>query len=172
MHSPRDFDEFFSQRPVKDNISSFKRLRKFINDYPDQELAPNLLRLEEEYKYYRAINGDGNCFYRAIMFLYLREADLSHFEKLFSHADIFACDNLPFSNPKKIDSDTLLQYAWQKFLFPLAELQPFEREKQLERLINSSKNLDAILVCYFRALNFNYLLQHKAEFQPFSYGGI
>lgn len=98
------------------------------------------------------------------MFLYLREAELGNYERLFPHTDLLACRSLPFKNHQGLTSDALLEYAWQRYLLPLADLRPLEREKQLERLINSSVNFDAILVAYFRALNYDYILRHRGDF--------
>ena len=69
----------FSRKPLNKNISSIKYLKDFIESYPNDLLKPSLYQLSETYQYYRPINGDGNCFYRAIMFLYLKYADLSNF---------------------------------------------------------------------------------------------
>lgn len=96
MHNLADFEAFFRRKPTGYNISSIQKLRPFIDEYPDEDLTTNLLRLEGDYRYYRAIHGDGNCFYRAVMFLYLREAELGNYEKLFPHADLFTCKKLPF----------------------------------------------------------------------------
>lgn len=98
------------------------------------------------------------------MFLYLREAELGHYERLFPHANILACKKLPFDNPQQFTSDSLLVYAWQRYLLPLAGLRPLEREKELEKLINSSANLDTILIAYLRKLNYDYILQHRSEY--------
>lgn len=98
------------------------------------------------------------------MFLYLREAELGNYERLFPPADLLTCRNLPFSNPKKLKSESLLRYVWERFLEPLSKLSPIERERELERLFNTSANFDSILIAYFRALNYSYLLNHRAEF--------
>lgn len=58
------------------NISPAERLKPFIEQYPNEALIPQLYRLEQQYHYYRAIRGDGNCFYRACVLLYFREANL------------------------------------------------------------------------------------------------
>ena len=74
--SERDFENFFDRKSDFDvpQVSSVKPLREFIDDFPNEELIPNLVAMEGDYKYYRAIAGDGNCFYRAIMFQYLKQA--------------------------------------------------------------------------------------------------
>ena len=91
-----DFTSSFSIKPDTSRVSEIKIFSEFIEEYPDEELTPNLTRLGERYKYYRAINGDGNCFYRACVFLYFSTAKLEKFSETFPSAPIKNCINLPF----------------------------------------------------------------------------
>ena len=52
-------------------VFEVKSLRDFIEDYPYEELRPQLREIQKVYQYYRPIFGDGNCFYRSCIFLYL-----------------------------------------------------------------------------------------------------
>lgn len=70
-------------RPDSQNVSEIRSLDYLIGEYPNENLIPQFKKLQHEYPCYRAIRGDGNCFYRAIAFLYLREADLSCFSTVF-----------------------------------------------------------------------------------------
>ena len=79
MPTVDDFLNFFREKDQIPSISQVKTLKHFIESYPNEDLIANLLELEKDFKHYRAIKGDGNCFYRAIMFQYLREAELHHF---------------------------------------------------------------------------------------------
>lgn len=78
-----DFTTSFSIRPDTARVSEIKFLNDFIEEYPDEELTPNLIKLGERYKYYRPICGDGNCFYRACIFLYFSTAKLEKFSETF-----------------------------------------------------------------------------------------
>ena len=79
MFELSELERLFKAKPDITNISSIKKLKKFIEDYPNDTLKPGLRVLSDSYQHYRAVNGDGNCFYRSIIFLYLREADLSNY---------------------------------------------------------------------------------------------
>lgn len=78
MPSNIDLDRFFSQRPEfpNPNISEIRNLSTFIDSYPNEDLRDNFRKLGSDFRYYRAIRGDGNCFYRAVMFQYLRDAKI------------------------------------------------------------------------------------------------
>ena len=70
-------------KPDSQNVSEIRSLDYLIGEYPNEDLIPQFRRLQQTYPCYRAIRGDGNCFYRAVAFLCLREADLSRFGTVF-----------------------------------------------------------------------------------------
>ena len=114
---------------------------------PKDDLIINyFLSFEEDYPYIRTVKGDGNCFYRAIMFLFLRQANLNDVESLFPNLDLFKCYEMPLNNRDNVSSERLLYYIWNKYLQPLANKTPIEREEPLQKLMNSSQNLDIIFV--------------------------
>lgn len=114
-----DFSYSFSIPPTTARVKSICALAGFINEYPDEELTPNLLKLNEKYHYYRPICGDGNCFYRACVFLYFSHANLKDFGRLFPAAPINNCRDLPF-DLEEYNVNEVLKYIWKDFLLPLA----------------------------------------------------
>jgi hypothetical protein len=54
-----------------------------INEYPNEKLIPQFIDLKQTFPKYRAVRGDGNCFYRAFAFFYLRDRNFSKFENIF-----------------------------------------------------------------------------------------
>lgn len=70
-------------QPDSLNVSEIRSLDYLIREYPNEVLIPQFKKLQQTYPCYRAIRGDGNCFYRAIAFLHLREADLKSFSNIF-----------------------------------------------------------------------------------------
>lgn len=123
-----DFSQSFSIAPESARVKSIRALAGFINEYPDEELTPNLLRLNDKYQYYRPICGDGNCFYRACVFLYFSHANLKDFGRLFPQAPVKNCRNLPF-DLEEYNVNEVLRYIWKDFLLPLAGLDIYERQK-------------------------------------------
>lgn len=89
----------------------------------------SLFELQKNYSYYRAIAGDGNCYYRAIIFQYLKGADLSNKNKLFPNVDIFQCRGLPFEKRGGIDSQGIMDYIFMNYLWPLENMNLRDREK-------------------------------------------
>lgn len=87
----------------------------------------SLFELQKNFSYYRAIAGDGNCYYRAIIFQYLKVADLSNKNKVFPKADLFKCRELPFDKRGGINSDDLMDYIYTNYLWPLESLGVKER---------------------------------------------
>lgn len=80
-----------------------------------------------DYPKYRAINGDGNCFYRAMAFLYLRESDLSRFENVFKSVEL-RCSNFPVEIEKN-EFDEVLREMHKTFLRPISGIRS-KREKE------------------------------------------
>ena len=80
--------EAFSHRPDIPLISPVRPLGEFIRQYPDESLHDRLNELEKDYHHYRQVKGDGNCFYRSCVFLYLSQADLNDYDRLFPPAAV------------------------------------------------------------------------------------
>jgi hypothetical protein len=54
------------------NIGPLIHIDYLINTYQDYSLTEGLFDLREAYPSYRPVLGEGNCFYRAVAFSYLR----------------------------------------------------------------------------------------------------
>lgn len=62
-------------------ISTIEKLVEETYDFDNnkkEEIMNNLIRLQQDYFRYRKVFGDGNCYYRAIMFAYLENIVLSN----------------------------------------------------------------------------------------------
>jgi hypothetical protein len=59
-------------QPKENFINNITSIDYLIRQYPDESLIPQFKKLQLTYPYYRPVRGDGNCFYRAIAFMYLR----------------------------------------------------------------------------------------------------
>ncbi len=54
------------------NVGKSRPIQSFIDDYPDSEnMKLKVPDLRENYEGLRVIRGDGNCFYRAVMYEYV-----------------------------------------------------------------------------------------------------
>ena len=62
---------------IEEAIFDITDMDRLIDTYPNDNLINSFKKLQTKYPFYRPIKGDGNCFYRAIAFLHLRETDLS-----------------------------------------------------------------------------------------------
>jgi len=51
-------------------VSELLSMNKKIDEYINKNIKDNLYKLKSICPYYREIRGDGNCFYRAIIFYY------------------------------------------------------------------------------------------------------
>jgi hypothetical protein len=107
-----NFHASFAIKPDTPRIGHVAPLNDFINKYPDEDLTPNLIRLAERFEYYRPICGDGNCFYRACVFLYFSVANLRSFEETFLYAPVKDCINAPF-DLEEYDVKEVLAYIWR-----------------------------------------------------------
>jgi hypothetical protein len=166
-----DFSKSFSIRPESPRVEPLRELALFVQEYPDEELTPHLFLLNEKYKYYRPICGDGNCFYRACLFYYFTETDLRDYGRLFPHAPVRDCRNLPFEFDD-FEVEPVIKYIWREYLLPLADLAPSQRRRELAKKLNASLLLDAFLIAYLRSLNHAYLTNHQSQFSAYIEGDM
>lgn len=68
---------------VDRNIGPLIDIDYLVQTYEDFSLTEGFFQMRTVYPCYRPVLGDGNCFYRAVAFSYLREADLSQFNRVF-----------------------------------------------------------------------------------------
>jgi hypothetical protein len=77
-------------------------MEELIKRYPNEKVVPQFRKLRQNFPKIRAVRGDGNCFYRAFAFLYLRDRDLTSYQKVFQ-SDI---KNVCFGHSLEFEDDT------------------------------------------------------------------
>ena len=70
-------------RPDRSSLSSRKQLWEMIVEFHNPKIKSSLDILRSKYRFYREIRGDGNCFIRAIAFLYITERRLKSWKEIF-----------------------------------------------------------------------------------------
>lgn len=75
--------------------------------------------LIKDYPQYRKIRGDGNCFYRAVGFNWMRECDLTQFDEVFpafSHIQLNICraSTIPEEFEAKYTNESALKTSFRK----------------------------------------------------------
>ena len=141
----------------------------FNNDKKQKKKMEEKNKLLKDYKYYRKIKGDGNCFYRAIIFKYLeliifnKEIDLLKNIIL----DVDKC----FKNDKikqKLNIGTLdainpilVKKILISIYFFLTQNDIKNAYKLFYKSINMSKRFDMGLVLYFRYTIFQYIEENQ-----------
>lgn len=70
--------------PDRRSISDLFKLKKRINEFKNPDICKTLSNLQKIYPFYRAIRGDGNCLYRAIIYRYLELIIQHSDEELFN----------------------------------------------------------------------------------------
>ena len=63
-----DFTEEVTQDFVSEKVNDFSTLRDVYKEATSPGFLPGISYIESYYSSYRKIKGDGNCFYRSILF--------------------------------------------------------------------------------------------------------
>ncbi|MBM3198071.1 MAG: hypothetical protein FJZ58_02295 [Chlamydiae bacterium] len=140
---------------VVPNIGSRKPLKELEEQYDKASpMKVQLGMLEQNgYPHYRPIRGDGNCYYRAVMFGFLEQILLQgNKQRLHDLARLLS----------PLIQRTQSQDQQQKLLLFQQALVQWESVEALERDLNNKNNaLDEAMVMFARMLLLQYLDQHK-----------
>ena len=156
---------FAAQRYDEPPISHPVSLEAFAKDYPNPDIP--IRDLAAVHPLFQRVRGEGNCFYRACLYLYLCYAPLHDYGTLFPQVSLREARNTPFASAD-FEPDVVLQFIWQRYLRPLAGTRGREREERVRDALGSSFLLEAYLIMYFRCLNHRYLTQNRREFDDFA----
>ena len=141
----------------------------FNNDENEKNKMEEKYKLLKDYIYYRKIKGDGNCFYRAIIFKYLeiiilnKEIDLLKYiildvNKCFKNEQIKQKLNI---GTLDVINPILVQKILISIYFLLNDNDVKNAYKLFYKSINMSRNFDMGLILYFRYTIFQYIEQNQ-----------
>ena len=132
------------------------------------DMQKKYLRLKNYICNYRTIYGDGNCFYRAVMFRYM---ELLILNKKHEYIKLLIQDiNKCYSNPEtksrlvfnnqQINSDLIIQVLI--IIYELVENNKiFQAHQALYKAILCSKDFDFLLIFYFRFILYDYIKNNE-----------
>ena len=152
-------------------ISSLEKVFKEKNPINDL-LIEKLKTLKNICYRWRKIKGDGNCFYRAIIFAYIEGIILSN--NLSRLKDLICDMNTKFKNKKlneiliqnKIERNKIILYMMTIFcaITPseLSEIDPIIRAYEIFiKCFNNYKDFDYGLIFYFKFILFNFIQNNE-----------
>jgi|JI6StandDraft_1071083.scaffolds.fasta_scaffold01793_1 hypothetical protein len=105
--------------PARETISPPRGVNELLSrETATKELVMTLGNLIKDYPQYRKVRGDGNCFYRAVGFNWMRECNLTNFDEVFpavDHISLTLCK--PSTVPEEFQqkyTDSFLKTSFRK----------------------------------------------------------
>jgi ubiquitin thioesterase protein OTUB1 len=158
--------------PLLDIKQPLNVLKQLYNQ-ESENVQQKINKLQQHYSHIRIVRGDGNCFYRALLYGMLEkiilEKDTTRLQQLVNVVDQSLQKLVKLGYPEYTLEDfydcVLEFFKWIQSELAVTKSQQTLLQDMTDKFM--SDDLSQCLICYLRFMISCYLQEHKDDFEPF-----